>query len=123
MDEKARQQRPSTTSEHQVFYMYAYIFLQILVGNAILRIYVWPHFPSRSVSHFVYVLVTRALIDMIGRVQYHCGTGTSIKDPDRWPVRVLLMLPPLLVDLGLGGCWYECGVRSLARGYCAASAL
>lgn len=115
-------QTRTPTSDPHLFYMFAYIFLQTLVGNAILRIYVWPHFPDNGLSHFALVFGTRAILDAIGRAQYNRGTGTKVTDRDPWWVNgLVLILPTILVDLGLGGCWFRCEVRGLARGYCAAS--
>jgi len=120
MDNKTPTKEPPTPTI-PLFYLYGYIFLQSLLANALIRIYVSPYLPGNGAGHFALVLGTRMIVDMIGRAQYYRGMGRKAVDRDPcWFNMLLLLLPGLLVDVGLGGCWFDCELRGWAKGYCAA---
>jgi len=95
----------------------AYCFLQTLVANALLRLYVWPYLPGHSIFPHLFILViTRAIPGIVWIGQYRVWTGR--REIDGWLTTLVGFVPSLLVDLGLGGCYYECSVRKAVGGYC-----
>lgn len=119
MDEKdtACEEKKCTLLEHRL--ACAYLFLQTLVANIFLRLYVFPHLPGRSLIHLAIVVATRAIFSYASLWQYKTLTGRDLRRLNWWLHNVVEFLPAWLVDLTLGGCYYECTVRSLAKGYCA----
>ncbi|KAK0622343.1 hypothetical protein B0T14DRAFT_563802 [Immersiella caudata] len=101
----------------------AYLFLQNVLGNIFLRLYLFPRLPGRSMVHLAILVTTRVVVSYTSRVQYTATTGADFGRLNWWLQFVVGFLPTWLVDLTLGGCYYECTVRSLARGYCAAGAV
>lgn len=101
----------------------SYLFLQNLVANIFLRLYLFPRLPGRTMVHLAIVVAARAVFSYPSRAQYNIMTGGSFGRLNWWLRDVVVFLPAWLVDLMLGGCYYECTVRSLARGYCAVDAV
>lgn len=97
----------------------AYLFLQNFVANTFLRLYLFPHLPSRSMVHFALLVVARAIFSYPSRLQYTVITGRDFGRLSWWLQGVVSLVPTWLADLMLGGCYHECTVRGLAGGYCA----
>ncbi|KAK3297912.1 uncharacterized protein B0H64DRAFT_393379 [Chaetomium fimeti] len=91
-------------------------FLSILVLNALLRIFIWPHVSGSPYLIFV-VVGTRMVVGLSWLRLYEFLTGE--KHPDPLLLTAMGFLPTILVDLGLGSCYRSCSVRDVvARGYC-----
>jgi len=101
----------------------SYLFLQNSVANIFLRLYLFPRLPGRSMFHLAIVVAARLVFSYPSRAQYNIMTGGSFGRLNRWLQCVVVFLPAWLVDLMLGGCYYECAVRSLAKEYCAVDAV
>ena len=97
----------------------SYLFLQNLVSNIFLRLYLFPRLPGRSMAHLAIVVAARVIFSYPSRAQYNIMTGGSFGRLNWWLQCVVVFLPAWLVDLMLRGCYYECMVRSLAKDYCA----
>ncbi|KAK1835262.1 hypothetical protein QBC39DRAFT_173518 [Podospora conica] len=106
-----------TQLEHRL--AYAYLFLQNLVANIFLRLYLFPHLPGRSMVHLGLLVGARAIFSYLSRLQYTAITGRDFGRLSWWLQGVVSLGPTGLTDLMLGGCYYECTVRGLAVGYCA----
>lgn len=101
----------------------AYLFLQNSVANIFLRLYLFPRLPGRSMVHLAIVVAARAIFSYPSREQYNIMTAGNFGRLNWWLQCVVGFLPAWLVDLTLGGCYYECTVRSLAKEYCAVGAV
>ncbi|KAH6851190.1 hypothetical protein B0I37DRAFT_373410 [Chaetomium sp. MPI-CAGE-AT-0009] len=90
-------------------------FLYILVLNALLRIFVWPHV-SGSPYLILVVVGTRIVVGVSWVRLYQFLTGEQHIDP---LVQAAMYLPIILVDLGLGSCYRSCSVKGfVSQGYC-----
>jgi hypothetical protein len=92
-------------------------FFYTLVMNSLLRIFLWPYVPG-SPHLFLVVLGTRIAVGVSWVRLYQYLTGEKTLDP-LVVSTAMGLLPTILVDLGLGSCYWSCGVRHfVSQGYC-----
>ncbi len=90
-------------------------FLSVLVLNAVLRIFVWPH--VSDTPYLVFVVIGTRIIVGVSWVRLHQHlTGEEYINP--LVQTAVGFLPTVLVDLALGSCYRSCSVRWATQAYC-----